>query len=149
MSYVTVFDAAQNNGRAFALIALALIPFGIGILLVLLRRFFSLLPQSISLALGLLLMCFGIIDAWTAYRDNTRQIDPRVTEGPITYFKPMPAVGHAMETFCVRTQCFSYSDYILTRGFNKTSSHGGPIALGRRVRVTYVGNTILKLEIAR
>lgn len=72
----------------------------------------------------------------------------QVVAGVVTHFKPMPATGHAMERFCVQETCFSYSDYVVSAGFNKTSSHGGPIREGLPVRVTYVGAAIIKLEIA-
>ena len=72
----------------------------------------------------------------------------QVVEGIVTHFKPMPVTGHAMERFCVQETCFSYSDYIVTAGFNNTSSHGGPIRDGLPVRVTYVGAAIIKLEVA-
>jgi hypothetical protein len=52
-----------------------------------------------------------------------------------------------MESFCVSGVCFRYSDYVVTAGFNQTSSHGGPIRDGLPVRVTYIGNTIVKLEV--
>lgn len=72
-----------------------------------------------------------------------------VVEGRVEHFVPMPATGHALEHFCVGSQCFSYSDYVLTAGFNRTASHGGPIREGLRVRVTYLGNQIARLEVAR
>jgi hypothetical protein len=61
----------------------------------------------------------------------------------------MPYTGHAMESFCVQEQCFSYSDYVVTTGFHNTASHGGPIREGLNVRIEYIGNIILKLEVAR
>jgi hypothetical protein len=72
----------------------------------------------------------------------------QVVAGVVTHFTPMPATGHAMERFCVQETCFSYSDYVITAGFNHTSSHGGPIREGLPVRVTYVGAAIIKLEVA-
>ena len=72
-----------------------------------------------------------------------------VVEGPVRGFTPMPAAGHAMERFCVHDVCFEYSDYLVTAGFNNTSSHGGPMRDGMSVRVTCVGNSIVKLEIVR
>jgi len=54
-----------------------------------------------------------------------------------------------MERFCVSGVCFAYSDFVITSGFNNTSSHGGPIREGLPVRVTYVGDMIVKLEVAR
>jgi hypothetical protein len=48
----------------------------------------------------------------------------------------------------VESQCFSYSDYGDSVGFSNTSVRGGPIKAGLPVRVTFVGNTILKLEVS-
>jgi len=73
----------------------------------------------------------------------------RIIEGVVAEFTPMPVTGHSMERFCVSGQCFEYSDYVVSSGFNHTSSHGGPIRKGLPVRITYLGNTILKLEVAR
>jgi hypothetical protein len=68
-------------------------------------------------------------------------------EGPVENFVPMPYTGHAMESFTVKGVPFSYSDYVVTSGFNNTASHGGPIRSGLYVRIWYLGNDILKLEI--
>jgi hypothetical protein len=72
-----------------------------------------------------------------------------VAEGPVTDFIPMPASGHAMETFKVQGQNFSYSDFVIVPGFHNATSHGGPIRDGLNVRVTHVGNVILKIEVAQ
>jgi len=72
-----------------------------------------------------------------------------VVEGTVSRFVPMPVTGHAMERFCVHDTCFEYSDFVITSGFNNTSSHGGPIREGLPVRVTFVGNKIVKLEITK
>ena len=75
--------------------------------------------------------------------------DPRlsVVEGPVTDFVPMPEAGHAMETFRVQGQSFSYSDFVVVSGFHNAASHGGPIHDGLNVRVTHVGDVILKIEV--
>lgn len=70
-------------------------------------------------------------------------------EGPVENFVPMPVTGHAMESFTVKGVPFSYSDYVITSGFNNTESHGGPIHEGLYVRVWYRGNDILKLEVKK
>jgi hypothetical protein len=70
-----------------------------------------------------------------------------LVEGTVRDFIPMPYAGHAMERFCIQSKCFEYSDYDVTSGFNNTSSHDGPIREGLPVRVTFVGGTIVKLEI--
>jgi hypothetical protein len=70
-------------------------------------------------------------------------------EGPVENFVPMPSTGHAMERFDVKGVAFSYSDYVITPGFNRTSSHGGPIRGGLYVRIWYLKNDILKLEVLK
>jgi hypothetical protein len=74
-----------------------------------------------------------------------------VVQGPVENFHPMPASGHDLERFTVSGVHFAYSDYVVTAGFNQTSSHGGPIREGLLVRISYRGPTtdgeIVKLEI--
>lgn len=70
-----------------------------------------------------------------------------VVEGVVEKFVPMPKQGHAMESFCVKNTCFRYSDFIVTGGFNNTSSHGGPIHEDLIVKISYIGDVIIKLEI--
>lgn len=79
----------------------------------------------------------------------------QVVEGPVKNFVPMPYMGHAMESFSVNGVRFSYSDYLVTNGFNHTTSHGGPIHEGLDVRIEYIKNDrigkniIIKLEVAK
>jgi len=70
-------------------------------------------------------------------------------EGPVENFIPMPWEGHAEESFSVSGVKFRYSDYIVSDGFNNTSSHGGPIKGDSYVRICYDprSNVILRLEI--
>ena len=70
-----------------------------------------------------------------------------VVEGSVTNFRPMPYEGHQDECFSVRSETFCYSDYGVTAGFNNSASHGGPIREGLPVRVSYIGNTIVRLEV--
>jgi hypothetical protein len=76
---------------------------------------------------------------------------PRV-EGVVENFHPAPPEGHQNETFTVDAISFSYSDYVITGGYNQTRSHGGLIDQGKLVRITYVPsggqNTIVRLELA-
>jgi hypothetical protein len=68
-------------------------------------------------------------------------------EGDVTNFRPMPYEGHQDECFSVQSETFCYSDYGITAGFNNSASHGGPIREGLPVRVSFIGNTILRLEV--
>jgi hypothetical protein len=70
-----------------------------------------------------------------------------VVEGRVTEFVPMPYSGHSEESFTVGGHRFAYSDYVVTTGFHNTSSHGGPIHEGLYVRITYLGNLIVRLEV--
>ena len=72
-----------------------------------------------------------------------------VVEGIVENFKPMPYEGHENETFTVNGMRFEYSDYAVSSGFNQTSSHGGPIKEGIQVRISHIGNVILRLEILK
>jgi hypothetical protein len=72
-----------------------------------------------------------------------------IVEGAVSNFKPGTNVrGSAYESFCVKDMCFTYSDYEEQAGFNTMTINGGPIRQGLPVRVTFVGNTIVKLEVA-
>lgn len=73
----------------------------------------------------------------------------QIVEGRVEHFHPMPAAGHDMEHFDVKGVEFSYSDYVVSGGFNHTSSHGGPIREGLPVRICYRDGEILRLEIAQ
>jgi len=86
----------------------------------------------------------GIIDAVAAGNFH-------VVEGLVENFHPMPPSGHDTERFTVQGENFAYSDYIVTGGFNNTSSHGGPMKNDLPVRITYfdgdVGRVIVKVEV--
>jgi hypothetical protein len=56
-------------------------------------------------------------------------------------------MNHKRETFTVSGLRFSYSRYIISPGFRQTAAEGGPLRNGVPVRIAYVGNEILKLEI--
>ena len=74
--------------------------------------------------------------------------DYDVAEGLVHDFQPMPYGGQQNECFAVKETRFCYSDYATYPGFNNAASHGGPIREGLPVRISYIGNDILKIEIA-
>jgi hypothetical protein len=116
------------------------------------------LPAILRLWFPVLVVAFGIVgivgllfrnvpqrsELAAAYRAGKCQ----VIEGIVTQFHPMPVTGHGVETFVISGKRFRYSDFIHRAGFNQTSSHGGPIHEGTRVRIYYLGEDIAKLEIA-
>jgi hypothetical protein len=94
-----------------------------------------------ALTLGMLL------PEYLSLQSGVRQGQFSVVEGAVTDFRPMPHEGHKSECFSVREQTFCYSDYEVTAGFNNSTSHGGPIREGLPVRVSYIGGTIVRLEV--
>jgi hypothetical protein len=92
--------------------------------------------------------------SWTIYHDHRRaqeQLrngDSEVVEGTVEQFHPMPHHGHSLESFTVNGVRFDYSDFDESKpGFNNTTSHGGPIRAGMRVRIHYSGRSILQIEV--
>jgi hypothetical protein len=162
VNYQVVFDIADVGYKNWTGPAFGLIFVAIGILLVANRKNlpgqWSNYPLASS-AFAFFWLGFSVFVTLTmfyvSYTDYSSLSSARsagqarIVHGPVRDFVPMPVTGHAMERFCVTDECFEYSDYVATAGFNNTSSHGGPIKEGLQVRVTYVGNSIIRLEVAR
>lgn len=94
----------------------------------------------------------GIIGAWAATQRAERSGTMKAVEGPVENFHPMPPTYHDLESFTVDGVRFSYSDYVVTSGFNQSTANGGPIGAGMYVRIHYIasgpdGPTIVRLEI--
>jgi len=162
MTYKVVFDVAEAGYKSWSFPAFGLIFVVIGVLLVLARRhlpgWWGQSPRASAVfAFGWL--SFAVL--WTVtsflatYGEYSSLIgahrEGRTTtvEGLVSGFVPMPYAGHAVEKFCVSGHCFEYSDYLVSGGFNNTSSHGGPIKEGLNVRVTFWRGVITKLEVAQ
>lgn len=159
MNYRVVFDIATAGYKAWFFVAIG----GIGVLagtgLVAFRRF---LPERrpllfhryfpfLFLGFTLLWTTWAFVGTYSEYRTALAARlngTATVTEGVVTDFVPMPRSGHADEKFTVNGITFAYSDYHVTAGFNNTKSNGGPIDEGKKVRVTHLGDIIVKLEIA-
>jgi hypothetical protein len=166
MQYKVVFDNASAGYTSWHFALPGLIGVAIGAILVaiVLRRGalpfpgWSARPKR-SKIFAFFMLGFSLFWTVTAFYSTYHQYSTLanarangtapVVEGIVTGFTPMPVTGHAMERFCVSGQCFEYSDYVINSGFNNTSSHGGPIREGLPVRITYLDNTILKLEIGQ
>ena len=85
----------------------------------------------------------------SACRQRLRTGAVQVVEGTVQEFVPMPYISNQPESFVVGGVRFSYSDFDLSQcGFRNTASHGGPVRPGLHVRITYSGNSILRLEVA-
>jgi hypothetical protein len=153
VEYTTVFDLAESGFKAWWFPAVGLVFIVIGILVVLGRANHLGGRRFPFVFLGFAIIWTTVSGFWmySEYRTlrNARDGTAQVVEGRISDFLPMAKSGHEMERFCVSGKCFEYSDFVVTSGFNNTSSHGGPIREGLLARVTYVGDAIVKLEIAQ
>jgi len=160
MSYRVVFDAAEEGYSTWPFVSVGLVFILIGVGLVLVRRrmpgWWGNHPKVSSTfafffaGFAVLWTSIAFLGTYSEYsKISSAQEEGRVevVEGTVRDFIPMPYAGHAMERFCIQSKCFEYSDYDVTSGFNNTSSHGGPIREGLPVRVTFVGGTIVKLEV--
>jgi hypothetical protein len=89
------------------------------------------------------IMFWDYSDLHRAYQNGNFSI----VEGQVENLRPMPYRGHQEECFTVKDATFCYSDYEPTAGFNNTTSHGGPIQSGLPVRIAYIGNNILRIDV--
>jgi len=87
----------------------------------------------------------GVWRDYSALRNALQKGDLEVVEGRGENFVSVP---HKTERFSVCGVSFSYSDNLVTAGFNNTNSSGGPIRPGMWVRVAHTGNNIARLESA-
>lgn len=99
---------------------------------------------------ALLWLSMATIPMWLEYtklQEAYRRGAFSVVQGPVEDFHPMPPQRNSEECFSVENQRFCYSDNIISAAFNIDSVHGGPIRAGLPVRIAYVGNDILKLDV--
>ena len=164
MTFTTVFDAAQQGHPACRLNGIGVTLVCVGLLLVLAPDLMQrLLPYGLQgrarKIFSWVFLGMALAGAFVTFRTTTHSYDVAaamsrdgkysVVEGQVTNFVPMPYGGHARESFAVGGKTFTYSDYILTGCFNNTTSHGGPIRAGLTVRISHVGNCIVRLEVAQ
>lgn len=164
MDYVTVFDAANAPYRNLSFVLPGLALTSVGAVMVFRPAWLDRLRFRPSPAkrwfrpFAWFYFLFAI--AWTLFAGTAvlsdainaktamQHHDCQMVEGQVENFHPMPASGHDTERFSVNGVEFSYSDYIVTAGFNNTSSHGGPIREGLPVRICYRDGEILRLDIS-
>ena len=92
-----------------------------------------------------IILSYTIIGEYFKLRNIVINNEYSTVEGKVTDFLPMPFEGHQKEYFIVNGVEFSYSDFEITAGFNNSKSHGGPIDLGKYVKIYYYENHILRL----
>jgi len=160
MDYEVVFEISKS-GLGISMFALPGFLFiAIGIVMYKFPKWFA-RNWSERWARGFATFWLGFSVIWTVFsfggtfisqssaRDTYESGNYKMVEGVVENFDPMPASGHKMESFTVKGVKFEYSDFVVTPGFNNAASQGGPIRGGFPVRISYTGNTILKLEVSK
>jgi len=159
MNYETIFDLTQEGFRLWPGPALGGVLLVVGAWLVASRDRLSTATLPVFNRIFPFVF-FGFAVVWVVvmsaasfreYRELSAALKSNrllLVEGRVTDFRPMPYTGQVLERFCVRGVCFAYSDFVHTFGFHNATSHGGPIRDGLAVRIAYVGNVIVRLEVA-
>jgi tetratricopeptide (TPR) repeat protein len=164
--FVKVFDVLDSGFRDWTFPALGLVFVAIGIVIFLFPNIMAAtgIPYLNIQSTSQIVFRYGFVGfaiLWTAisffathsehvrHKALVQENRCRIVEGPVEHFVPMPYSGHARESFTVDGVPFGYSDFIITDGFNNTSSHGGPISSDSYVRICYdpSGHVILRLEV--
>jgi hypothetical protein len=161
MEYKVVFDITEAGFRGWAIPGSALALAGAGfVLLIAQRKWRDALKRYggavnvLALLLVVMSLLWVLISSvatyleysWLAEAAEGGRVD--VVEGRVSDFKTIPTAGYVRERFCVRKTCFTYSDDVATGAFHQTRQNGGPLREGLSVRVTYVGTSIVRLEVA-
>jgi hypothetical protein len=161
IDYVTVFDVSTAGFKNWWFPCAGLLFVAVGFLLPALMKsgFFRRTSPSMERWFPRVFLWLAIL--WTSIASFVTGSDYRhavaamrthqtsVVEGAVTQFTAMPPSGHAMESFVVNGVKFELSDYSITAGFNHSSSHGGPVRPGMRVRIWHLNGAILRLDIKK
>lgn len=166
VNFVKVFDISDVGFRDWWFSAFGLIFVVIGIFIALFPNILARLNipyfnfrlrlgwfrRYVFLGFGLFWTAIAFGSTFSQYMRHKSLVEEnrcRVVEGTVQNFSPMLPGGHSLESFTVAGVPFSYSDFVVTDGFNNTASHGGPISKDSYVRICYdpAGNVILRLEI--
>ncbi len=150
MLYETVFDISDVGFKYLWLPAGGAIVAAVGVLFLFrgsLRRFgiFMLIIAPCWMVASFVVTNGEYLALIRAYSEGNF----KVVEGPVQNFFPMPFTPNGKESFEVGGVRFEYSDFELTAAHNTTTVHAGPIEDGLFVRVAYIGNKILRLEVRK
>lgn len=91
-----------------------------------------------------------LLGPYIQYRDVLNSIkadNVHTVFGEVSNFKPASHYGSRHESFVVAFKNFSYSPNDIKPGFRTTRDEGNPIRIGDFVRISYVGQTIVKIEL--
>jgi len=163
MIYKTIFDITQIGYEQWRFPAIGLVlTLVVGILVFGPRSFQGLpyfwLPKRVALFLNrvgfvvvvlwTVIILYATLQSYISVRNTLASGNYSTVQGHITDFKPLLQGRTGDESFTVQGKTFSYSDHGLIAGFNKTKREGNQLKEGMEVRVTYINDKILRIEIA-
>lgn len=164
MMYETIFDAGQigyrqwwfpSIGLAFVFV-MAILVFGPEMVrsfpYLWLRRRVSLFINRVCFIFAVLWTSFAFSSTYLEYLQASSALKSgkySIAVGRITGFSPLLPDRTGEESFEVNGKHFSYSDHDITAGFNEAKRDGNPLKNDLPVRVLYVNDIILRIEIAR
>ena len=158
MDYEVVYNAATIPFRYPRDAWFGLLPMAIGLVMTIAPKRWAEARAGLIRLLGITVIAFGAFllvgvpaqqrAGYEELRAGLERGTYTLTEGVVSEFTPGKPDGHPMERFVVAGREFRYSPYTPI-GFNRISALGGPIRVGRRVRIADVGGVIARLEVAR
>lgn len=97
---------------------------------------------SVGLVLSLIVCSIFVVTQMDMYQNIVvayQEGQYMTVEGYVEDFVPMPAEGHAHETFQINGIPFDYSDNSALQGYNNTKVHGGVISgNGQHLKIRYI-----------
>ena len=158
MNYEVVYNVATIPFRYPRDALFGLLPVAIGLVMTIAPKLWTEARSGFIRLLGITATAFGAFlllgvpaqqrAAYEELRAGLERGTYTLTEGVISDFTPGKPDGHPMERFVVAGREFRYSPYT-SIGFNRIGAVGGPIRLGRQVRIADVNGVIARLEVAR
>jgi len=155
-SYHTVFEISRTGSGMLEFFLVPLLFLGVGVGLV--RGWIQVEAKQRAKMFGYFFIFFSMVMEtlviWNSTRVNAdlegalKNGHYQIIEGPVENLEPMNDWGNKHESFSVRGIRFRYSDFIVNQCFNHSSTDGGPIRAGVLVRVSYLDDCILRLEVA-
>lgn len=112
-------------------------------------RRLSLIQRVAILVLALLWNIVSMTNVWhhLQLRAALARGEFSRTEGPITEYHALGERTHGLERFTVNNHSFGFIDGGFGPGFKRTRRTGGQLYMGSYVRVFYIGDTIVHLEL--
>lgn len=105
-------------------------------------------PKTFCLFFGVLTV-LAFVATWGDYFSLTNAVkngQATTIDGVVSDFHPAENIK-STEYFAVGERVFAYSKYAVKQGFNMLKLEGSPLADGLHVRVSYIDDHIVKLEI--